>query len=484
MKNSITDLAGWALSRQIHEKNISCTEVMAAYLKQISAVNPSVNAIVALQEEDALMAQAREKDAQLAQGNDGGWMHGFPHAAKDLAMTKGIVTTMGSPIFKDFVPQEDELVVKRIKAAGAIIIGKTNTPEWGYGSQTYNEVYGATGNPYDATKTAGGSSGGAACAVALHMQAVTDGSDFMGSLRNPAGYCNIYGYRPSVGRVPYEGAELFLNNCGTLGPMARTVPDLALLLATQSGDAEIPWSLADDAQLKSLTASNVLDKLNIDVKGRKVAWLGDWNGYLPMEDGVLEVCEKALGTLPDMGVAVEAIQNPFNPEVMWKDIWLPFRHFAANNLKVYYEDPQKKALLKPEAIWEYEGGLGYSAADLYQAGVKRSQWLKALMKVFEEYDYIAVPTAQVFPFDKTIHWPEEIGGHKMDTYHRWMEVVTPWTLSGNPVVAVPAGFNKNGLPMGIQIIGKNRSDFDLLQFAYAYEQTHDYVNQFPPSLKI
>lgn len=479
--NKIVEMPAWELSQQIHEKKVSCVEVMQAYLDQIEAVNHHVNAIVTLQDKEDLLAQAKQRDEELAAGKDMGWMHGFPQAIKDLAMTKGILTTYGSPIHKNFVPEVDDVIVARMKEAGSIIVGKTNTPEWGYGSQTYNEVFGATGNPYDASKTCGGSSGGAACSLAMRMQPVADGGDYMGSLRNPAGWCNVYGYRPSWGRVPSGSAEAYLNSCATLGPMARTVADLALLLATQSGyEPTMPWTLADDEKLKALTPYNVHEKLKTDVSGRKIAWLGDWNGYLAMEDGVLAQCEKTLKSFANMGVTVEAIENPTDPEALWNEVWKPFRHFSTSNLKAFYDDPEKQSLLKPEAIWEYEGTLNMTAQDLHNAGVKRSQWLKDFLKVYEKYDYIAVPTAQVFPFDKTVHWPKEVAGRQMDCYNRWMEVVTPWTMVGAPVAAVPAGFNEQGLSIGIQIIGKPRSDYDLLQFAYAYEQENDFVTKYRP----
>jgi amidase len=263
--------------------------------------------------------------------------------------------------------------------------------------------------------------------------------------------------------------------------MARNVADLALLLGTLSGyEEKIPLSLSDDPDLCSLTPYNVHDRLRSDLKGRKVAWLGDWNGYLPMEAGVLDVCEKALKTFPSFGVEVEKIAPPYDPAVLWENVWLPLRHFTSQALRPFYEDPEKRALLKPEAVFEYEGGSKYGSREIYAASVKRTEWFHALLKVFEKYDYVAVPTAQVFPFDKMVPWPKEIAGKKMDTYHRWMEVVTHWTLAFSPVVAVPAGFNDRGLPMGMQLIGKPRADFDLLRLAYAYEGLNDWVGTHKP----
>lgn len=479
----IVEMPAWELSLRIHSKEISCAEVMEAYLNHIDRVNPKVNAVVALQDRETLMRQAREKDAALASGKTDGWMHGFPQAVKDLEETKGIVTTYGSPIFKNNVPPSDNLTVRRLKKAGSIIIGKTNTPEFGLGSHTYNPVYGATGNPYDTSRSSGGSSGGAACALAMRMQAVADGSDFMGSLRNPAGWCNVYGYRPSWGCVPSPALELFMNQFAMRGPMARTVSDLALLLATLAEpDVEIPASLDRDPALTALTPENVRDRLKADHKGKKVAWIGNWGGYLPMEDGVLALCEEALKTFGTFGVSVESITPPVDPQSFWDEVWLPLRHFGGIYMRPLYDDPEKRKLMKPEAVFEYEGSGKYDARAIYAASEKRSAWYKTVVKLFEKYDYLAVPTAQVFAFDKTMHWPKEVAGRKMDTYHRWMEVVTHWTMSGSPVVAVPAGFNAAGLSMGIQIIGRPRGDFDLLRLAHAWECAGDWLARRPAAL--
>ncbi|MGO4329806.1 amidase [Cupriavidus sp. 2TAF22] len=470
------------LSRELHARRLSSREVMHAYLEHIARVNPAVNAIVALREREVLLQEADACDQALAQGRSAGWMHGMPQAPKDLAATRGIRTTFGSPIFRDNVPTADAIVVERARAAGAVLIGKTNTPEFGLGSHTFNPVYGATRNPYDTSRSAGGSSGGAAAALAMRMLPVADGSDFGGSLRNPAGFCNVYGMRPSAGRVPYgPGPELFLPQLGTEGPMARTVADLALLLATQSGaDARTPQALPQDPELAALTPDNVAGALSADLKGKRVAWLGDWDGYLPMEAGILALCEDALKAFPAFGVAVEAIAAPFPPAQLWQ-VWLAHRHFlVGHGLLPHYQDPARRALLKPEAIWEIEGALKLGAADIHAASVARSAWYQALLGVFGTFDYIAVPTAQVFPFDVNATWPKQIAGRAMDTYHRWMEVVCPWTLSGCPVVSLPVGFGAEGLPMGMQLIGRPRGDLSVLRAARAYEQERDWVGGHLP----
>ncbi len=484
--NPIVMLSARQLSEAIHARQLSSREVMAAYLAHIAVVNPGCNAIVAQQDEVTLMREAQAADEALAAGKSAGWMHGMPQAPKDLAMTRGIRTTYGSPIFKDNVPATDSVVVERVRNAGAILIGKTNTPEFGLGSHTFNPVYGATRNPYDPTRSAGGSSGGAAAALALRMLPVADGSDFGGSLRNPAGFCNVFGFRPSAGRVPYGPApELFLPQLGCEGPMARNVEDLALLLSTQAGpDDRTPQALPSDPVLSTLTPQNVGAVLDADLSGKRVAWLGDWGGCLPMEDGILSMCEQALRFFPDFGVSVESISAPYPPEKIWQ-IWLAHRHFLTGNARMaLYTNPTTRAQLKPEAIWEIEGSLDMKATDLYAASVQRSAWHQALQRTFAQFDYIAVPTAQVFPFDVTEHWPKSIAGRQMDTYHRWMEVVVAWTLSGCPVISVPVGFNAEGLPMGMQLIGRPRDDLSVLRLAAAYEKVRDWVgDRLPPVLE-
>lgn len=481
----IVALSARELSREIHRGALSCRDVMRAYLAHIDAYNPQVNAIVALREAEALMGEAAAADEALAAGKSMGWMHGMPQAPKDLAMTRGLRTTFGSPIFRDNVPTTDTVVVERARRAGALFVGKTNTPEFGLGSHTFNEVYGATCNPYDATRSAGGSSGGAAAALAMRMLPVADGSDFGGSLRNPAAFCNVYGFRPSAGRVPYGPTpETFLPQLGCEGPMARNVADLALLLATQAGpDVRTPQALPTDPQLSTLTPDNVEATLTADLAGARIAWLGDWNGYLPIEDGILALCEEALSSMSAFGVQVEAIAPPFPAERIWKT-WLVHRHFLTGNARMaLYRNADTRAQLKPEAIWEIEGALPLTATDLYAASTDRTAWYQALQRLFAKFDYVAVPTAQVFPFDINERWPTTIAGRAMDTYHRWMEVVVPWTLAGSPVVSVPVGFGANGLPMGMQLIGRPREDLSVLRLAAAYERERDWVGRYlPPAI--
>lgn len=473
---SIVELDAIELSRAIHARQVSCHEVMQAYLAQVERFNPAVNALVSLRSDEEVLAEAVQRDRELDQGQSRGWMHGMPQAIKDLAATKGLRTTLGSPLFAEHVPQEDAISVARVRASGAIIIGKSNVPEFGLGSQTYNSVFGTTGNAYDPRLVAGGSSGGAAVALALRMLPVADGSDMMGSLRNPAAFNNVLGLRPSLGRVPYGPApDLFVQQLGTEGPMGRSVADVARLLSVQAGyDPRVPLSLNADPAVFG-------EPLQRDFKGARLGWLGDYNGYLPMEDGVMSLCESALKDFAALGCEVENCQPEFSLERLWQT-WLTHRHWLIQgSLGAAYADPQKRALLKPEAQWEVQGGLQLSAADVYQASVNRSDWYRALGKLFERYDFLLLPTAQVFPFDAQQPWPRIVAGREMDTYHRWMEVVIGPTLAGLPSMNVPVGFNPQGLPMGLQIIGPAQADRAVLQLAYAHEQLTRWVQRRPPS---
>jgi amidase len=478
--NNISELVllqAHQLAERIRLRQVSCREVMQTYLAHIDRFNPRVNALISLQAPEDLLAQADLRDAELARGEYRGWMHGLPHAVKDLSLTRGIRTTLGSPLFKDFIPERDGIMVERIKAAGAIIIGKSNTPEFGLGSQSYNPLFGATGCAFDPSKTAGGSSGGGAAALAMHLVPVADGSDMMGSLRNPAAFNNVFGFRPSQGRVPFDdSADLFFDQLGYEGPMGRSVRDAALLLSVQAGaDARAPLSIAEPG-------SAFAAPLERDFKGTRLGWLGDFNGYLPMENGITALCEKAFADFESLGCHIEPVQPEFAPHQLWSS-WRTLRHWSvAGSLGAAYSDPQKRAQLKPEACWEIESGLKLAASEVFAASVVRSNWYRALSRLFERFDYLLLPSAQVFPFDKNVPWPTSIEGTAMDTYHRWMEVVIPGTLSGCPVANVQVGFNENGLPMGMQIIGRHQADFAVLQLAHAYELASRWFARHPSPL--
>ncbi len=450
--------------------DLSVAELMQATLEQIAAVNGPVNAIVSLRDADDLMAEARAADAAPRKG----WLHGIPMAIKDLANAKGLPTSMGSPLFAGQVAAEDETVVARLRAAGAIIIGKTNTPEFGLGSHTFNPVHGATGNPYDVAKSAGGSSGGAAAALAARMVSVADGSDMMGSLRNPAAWNNVYGMRPSWGTVPSEPiGELFLHQLATLGPMARDPRDLAALLDTMTG--------ADTRQPHGLSPADTLPAMDAELSPQRIGWLGNWGRALPMEDGILAISESAMAELGNLGHSVMALDAPFDADAMW-DSWITLRSFAiAAGAEPLYADPDKRRLLKEAAQWEIARGLAMSAMEVNRASVIRSDWFRTAHALFQDYDVLVLPSAQVWPFDVEMVHPTEIAGMAMDTYHRWMQVVVPAGLLGLPVVNVPVGFGENGLPAGVQLIGPRGSDGRLLQLAEQWHQATQWPQKHPPA---
>jgi amidase len=469
--SEITDFAAHELAAQIAGRAVSCREVMQAYLARIDAVNPRRNAIVSLRDGDVLLGEADRCDAALAARDASAppppFLFGVPQAIKDILSTAGVRSTMGSPLLRDFVPTTDALMVQRMKAAGCIVIGKTNTPEFGLGSHSFNEVFGATKNAYDPSKSAGGSSGGAAVALATRMLPVADGSDSMGSLRNPAAWNNVFGFRPSQGRVPAAPVQdVWVTHFGTEGPMARTVKDLALLLDVQAGyDARAPLSLASEPSFAAR-----LDERSGEAARPRIGWLGDLGGYLPFEDGILDVCAEGLARLASIGCAVEPMALGFAPERIW-DAWLVWRWFIVNaRIGTFLnQKPDNRAHIKPEALWEYDQGAHLTGPQVMAASIERSAFYQHVLKLFDRVDFLALPTTQVWPFPVEERWPKEIAGRAMDTYHRWMEVVVIATYAGLPCISVPVGFNAAGLPMGMQLIGKPRGDLALLRLAAAYE---------------
>lgn len=460
------------LSRAIARRDVSCVEVMQSYLDHIHKVNPEVNAIIALADDAALLAEAKEKDEQLARGEYMGWMHGFPQAIKELANAKGFPATSGSPIYRDRIADSDSLFVARIKNAGGIVIGKTNSPEFGLGSQTYNPVWGTTGSAYDPSRTSGGSSGGAASALALRMLPVADGSDYMGSLRNPAAFNNVLGFRPTWGRIPSNG---FIAQAAVSGPMGRTVEDVAALLSVMAGPSD---SAALDIEEDPAIFRRPLDR---DFRGARIAWVGDYDGYLATEPGVLETCRSAFPAFEALGATVEDVTPDYPMDKLF-ETFMNWRGLARLGSLPLWEDPSTRAMMKPELQWEYERASRLSARDIARADSERNAWYAVVVKLLGEYDYILAPSAQVFPFDKETHWPSEINGRQMDTYHRWMETVAPWSLTNLPIMGMPAGFGENGLPMGIQLIGRDNDDFGVLQMAHAYEQVTGWVHRRLPPL--
>lgn len=453
---------GAAVRDRLRRREVSCAELAAACLDRIEALNPTYNAVVSLRPRSEIMAEARSADEALARGGEVGALHGLPIAIKDLAATRDLRTTYGSQLFAEHVPEADDLPVARIRAAGAIIVGKTNVPELGLGSHTYNPVHGATRNAFDATRSAGGSSGGAAVALALGLLPIADGSDMGGSLRNPGAYNNVFGLRPSQGLVPaVPSHDPFYAQLGIVGPMGRSAADLAVLLGVLAGyDPRAPLSLDVPAWRG--------EPLPAATRAPRIAWLGDLGGHLAVEPGILDLCEAALADLGGAGWSVE----PAAPAFDWESLWHSF--VVLRQFNVFgrwagaYADPARRALMKPEMRWEIAGGAALDAAALARACQVRGAWYGALLPLFERYDALALPTAQVFPFPVEWAWPREIAGREMDSYHRWMEVVVPGTMAGCPVVNVPAGFDAAGRPMGLQLIGRPRGDGALLELTACY----------------
>lgn len=476
--NEIVSMDACALSRAIHERKVSCVEVADAFLTQIDRINPKVNAIVAMTDRDEVRKLAAERDAQLDRNQSMGPLHGFPQAPKDISPVAGMVTTNGSPIFKGQITTTDSAGNSRLRCAGAVFIGRTNSPEFGLGGHTFNPIYGITRNAFNQAKSAGGSSGGAGVAVALNMLPVADGSDMMGSLRTPAAFNNVFGFRTSVGCVPSgPGEEVFMQQFSVVGPMARNIPDLAMLLSVQAGfDLRLPLTRRQD------DPKQFLQPLETDLSGKRIGWLGDLGGHLPMEDGLLEVTRKSLDYFKQVGCSVEEITPQFDFEKLFQ-AWLNLRSFTFSGTNfALYDNPEKRALLKPEAVWEIERGLKLSGLDVFNASKVRSAWHQTLRLLFERFDYFVMPATQVFPFAAELHWPAEIAGKKMDTYHRWMESVVPVTMLGLPTLAAPAGFGPNGLPAGIQLIGPPQADWSVLQMGHAYDQASGFAKMRSPLL--
>ncbi len=456
---------GAALARLFTAGEASSVEIVTAHLGQIDALNPAHNAIVTLRDRKDILADAVAADEARMRGAAQGPLAGLPVAFKDLQPTKGLRTTFGSPLFADFIPEEDSLTIARVKAAGAIVIGKTNTPEFGLGSHTYNTVFGATRNAFDTALSAGGSSGGAGVAVALRMLPVADGSDFGGSLRNPGAFNNVFGFRPSLGRVPNVPAkDAFFGQFSTDGPIARTVEDLAMLLSVMAGyDPRSPIASADEG-------FRYEDRLDgAEALTPKVAWLGDLGGRLPTEPGILDICEAALRAMEPAGWRIEPLTPAFDFAALWR-AFVTLRGLAAlGSHGRYRADAGSYAKLKPEMRWEIEQAEKLSADDIAAAALVRSAWRETALALLERFDALALPTAQVFPFPVEWDWPKAIAGQAMDSYHRWFEVAAPGSMSGFPVVNLPTGFASDGRPMGVQLIGRPRADLELLRIAAAYE---------------
>jgi len=465
--SSICFMSTIEMARLIRSRELSAREVLAAHLKQIERLNPTVNAIVTLVPEMAAKAAA-EADEMQARKERIGPLHGLPVAHKDLMETRGIRTTFGSPLYKDYVPAEDDLVVERMRRAGAITIGKTNTPEFGAGSQTFNKVFGATHNPYDLTKTCGGSSGGAAVALACGFVPVASGSDTGGSLRNPAAFCNVVGFRPSIGRVPNPKAPFAWSTLSTFGCLGRSVADLAFVLSTIAGpDSRAPLSINQPGD----AFARPLDR---NFKGVRVAWFKDLGG-VPFDPRVRAIVDGHRATFESLGCIVAQAEPDFAPaEISFRILraWISASTYAAR-LHLFPDD------FKDTLKREIEDGLRLTGEDLARAETAHAQLWRRFQAFLENYDYFVLPTTQLPPFDINTPYPTEIAGVKFDNYIDWMKSCWYISATGNPAASVPAGFTPEGLPVGLQIVGRNQEDFSVLQMAHAFEQATGYGKRRP-----
>ena len=464
--DELCDLSAIDLVARMRRRDVSAREVMTAHLARIERVNPRVNAIVTLVAERAL-ADAARADELATRGSALGVLHGLPVAHKDLVETAGIRTTRGSMFYRDNIPTSDSPIVTRMRAAGAITCGKTNTPELGAGSQTFNSIFGATRNPYDMSKTCGGSSGGAAVALACGMVPIADGSDTGGSLRNPAAFCNVVGLRPSPGRVP--GNSSTWSPLSVSGPMARSVADVALLLSAMAGpDSTSPLSIAEDG-------ARFQRPLGRDFKGVRVAWWRDLGG-IPFEPDIRGIVNASRGVFENLGCTVEDAE----PDFTGVDQAFPALRYAANHPQYSAFVRQRPEWVKDTIKYEVAQAERMTAADIGRALARQSLMYAQSRQFFERYDYFVLPVTQVSPFDVNVPYPTQIAGTPMTTYIDWMRSCWYVTFMANPAMSVPAGFTAEGLPVGIQIVGRHEDEWSVLQMAYAFEQATHVGDRRPP----
>jgi amidase len=454
------------LARLVHAGKLSSTEVVKAFIAQIERVNPKVNAIVTFLPEQALQA-AKALDRKKAKPP----LAGLPIAHKDLVPTKGVRTTFGSRVYENYTPEQSHLIVDRLAAAGAILIGKTNTPEFGSGSQTFNAVFGATRNPYDFSRTCGGSSGGGAAAVASGMLPFADGSDLGASLRNPGNYCNVIGFRPTPGRVPNWPAADAWETLAVMGAMARTAEDCAFLMSAMAGpDLRAPVSILEPGSV-------FLKSLNKDFKKTRIAWSRDMGG-LPMDPRVTQVLEAQKTVFKDLGCILEEAEPDFSGAT---EAFETLR--AVNYLGRFGGLLEKhRDKLKDDVIWNIEQGQRLTPEKIARAVSLRTELFQRMRSFLEKYEFLLCPVNQLPPYPVEWEWPREVAGVKMHNYLDWMKSCYYVTITSHPAVSVPAGFTAEALPVGLQIVGRYRDDFGVLQLAHAFERETGHWKRRPPTL--
>lgn len=446
------------LTASIRRGELSAREALQSHWNRIDALNPTINAVI-YEDRDRAWEDAAAADERQASGAALGPLHGVPMTNKDSNATAGMPNTWGSPLLQDVVPSQDNLAVGRLRAAGAIMTGKSNVPEFAAGAHTFNEVYGTTGNPYDPSRSAGGSSGGAAAAIAAGIQPVGDGSDMGGSLRIPASFCNVLGLRPSLGRVPdlHDNSWMWL---GRIGPMAREVSDLALMMNVMSGpDPRVPTSIQEaDVDFRV--------GLRSGVSGLRIGWSPDVGLGVPVDPEVVRVAEHALAVFADAGAIIEEAA----PDLAEADE--VFRQTRAFDMEFGWGELVRgnPSLVKPEMIENVELGHRQTAADLHRLARARTRLETRTREYFGRYDLWLTPTAQVLPFPAAQRWPREVAGEPMGDYLDWMRSVCVVSAMSTPALSVPAGFSATGLPVGIQLVAPQGADALLLRAAHAYEE--------------
>ncbi|MEB7449212.1 amidase [Arthrobacter koreensis] len=467
----IQDMSAVELTAAIRNRTVSAREALDAHLEQIESANPAINAVVTL-DADAARQAARAADQRTMEtdARELPLLHGLPMTHKDTHATRGLRTTQGSPLFRDFVPQEDDLIIARLKAAGVVTTGKTNVPEFAAGSHTFNEVFGTTTNPYAPDRSAGGSSGGAAAALGARIQAISDGSDMGGSLRIPASFCNVVGFRPSAGTVPAWPAKDVYSWLSRSGPMAREVADIALMLRAVAGpDHRRPPEAA-------LAAESFARPLDRDLTGLRVAWTPDFGLGIPVEPEVLAVLQGQLAVFEQLGAGVEqACPDLRDADTVFRNTRaVEFVHAFGPLVREHGE------AVKPEVHWNVDQGLALTAEDFAATAAARTRLHLAVQDFFGKYDVLLAPAAQVLPFDAGLRWPETVSGVTMETYLDWMRAACVISATGLPALSMPAGFSSGGLPVGLQMVMNHNEDFELLQVARAFEQATGFARQAPP----
>lgn len=468
MTASLALLSARDLAAGMRAREFSAREVLADHLARVDELNPTVNAIVSLDVEGA-RAAAAEADRRCAAGEPLGPLHGLPVAYKDTHATAGMRTTYGSPLHAQTVPDHDEEIVARIQRAGAIRVGKTNVPEFAAGSHTFNSVFGTTRNPWDTSRSAGGSSGGAAAALAARMLPIADGTDMGGSLRNPASFCNIVGLRPTPGRVPEPGAGIGFSPLAVGGPMARSVDDLALLLSVVAGPhPDDPLSLSDDP-------AGLADVVPAELRGLRVAWAPTLGDRVPVERRVLDVLEPAVRVFTEQGADVEDTC----PDLDGAES--AFRTLRAAQFDLQWTDllAAHPEAFKADLAWNIRQGQGLSGRDVTRAWAEITRLHRVMNTFFDTYDVLLAPVSQVAPFDADLLWPADIDGVPQHSYLDWMASSYLLSATGVPAISVPAGFTPDGLPVGLQIVTRARTEQRLLAVARTFEQATGYGQRVP-----